>query len=159
MTDAIHYLMRDAGPNDLGFIVRGWVKEMRHAPWARYVKNWVFHPAQHELVHRILGPSQVTIACDRENPELLLGCIVHQRPVLHWLYVKGAYRGLGIGRALVFSVFGGKPERIVATQASKLFDDGDLVERYGIVYSPYLLLGIGLPSAAHEAAPAEHSAG
>lgn len=159
MNAPLHYAMRDAQPTDLGFIVRGWVREMRHAPWTRYVPNHVYTPTMHELVHRILGPSSVTIACDRENAELLLGCIVHERPMVHWLYVKGAYRGLGIGRALLFSVFGGKPDQVIATQASKLFDDGALIERYGVLYSPYLLLGIGLPSAVDEAASAEQSTG
>jgi GNAT superfamily N-acetyltransferase len=143
---ALRYLMRDAGEDDRNFVVRSWVKEMRHSPWTRHVPNGVYLPAQHQLVHQILGGSQAIVAADREKPELLFGCVVHAGPVVHWLYVKGAYRGLGIGRALLFSCFGDvMPSEIVCTQASQLFEERALLERYNVIYSPYLLMGIGLP--------------
>ena len=168
MTDAVPFLMRDAETGDVAFIVSGWVKEMRHSPWTRHIPNAVYYAAQHELVHRLLAESNAVVACNRDNPEHLFGCVVFDHfeggePFVHWLYVKGAYRGLGHGRELLRHAFRGVPHqhhRTVCTQASKLFDDAELVKRYGIVYSPYLLLGIPLPSAAPEdAAASEHANG
>lgn len=175
MTDAVPYLMRDAGPADAPFIVNGWVREMRHSPWARHVPNGVYEPCQHELVHQVLAGSSAIVACNRDNPEHLYGCIVHsgrnkeyartwsnRSRIVHWVYVKGAYRGLGLGRALLFASFDGgqKPDEIVCTQASQLLANKDLVARYNVIYSPYLLLGIPLPSAAPEdAAASEHANG
>jgi GNAT superfamily N-acetyltransferase len=145
--------VRSGREADRNFIVRGWVKEMRHSPWTRHVPNGVYYAAQHELVHRLLSTSRVLVACDPQHLEHVYGCVVASDlgppRVVHWIYVKGAYRGLGLGRALLVSAFedeGRLPAQLVCSQASKLFSDAALLERYHVVYSPYLLMGIRLPS-------------
>ena len=146
MTAPLHFALRPAEPKDHPFIASAWVKEMRHAPFSRHCPSGVYVPCQHALVHQILAGSDAQIACDPANPDHLYGCAVHAGDVVHWLYVKSAYRGLGVGRALLFACFGDVlPEEVVCTQASQLFEDKRLVERYRLVYSPYLLLGIPLP--------------
>lgn len=155
----LSYVFREAEPKDANFVVKAWVKEMRHAPWTRHVPNHIYVHAQHELVHRAIASSRVTLACDEGNPDLLFGCVVHGPlgpfpNVLHWVYVKGAYRGIGLAHMLLDAAGFEHGQPVICTQASSIFD-GDrgraLVERYQIVYSPYLLLGIGIPSGAPEA--------
>jgi GNAT superfamily N-acetyltransferase len=166
--DALDYLLREADDGDVGFVVDGWVHEMRHSPWSRYEDNRDYTAGQHELIHRLLPSSRCLIACDRDNPEHDFGCVVFLASggalALHWLYVKGAYRRLGLGRALLLAAkedAGAAPDAEVAcTQATKLFEDQALTERYRLRYSPHLLLGIPLPGrAVNETAPREQMAG
>lgn len=162
---SLPYLMRDAEADDVRFIVDAWVREMRRSVFSRHVRNDVFVPGQHDVVHALLGDSSVTMACDRDNPSLLMGCVVWEHgpePIIHWLYVKSSYRRLGIARSLLLSCYPERPARVICSQATQLFDDPafrPVLERYGVVYSPYVLLGIPVPSAALEAAPAEHMTG
>lgn len=45
--------------------------------------------------------TQVTIACLKDDEEIILGYSVSKRNMLHWVYVKKAWRELGIGKSLV----------------------------------------------------------
>jgi len=42
----------------------------------------------------------VVVVCDPEEPSVVWGFVVFEEGVLHYLYVKQAFRGLGIARAL-----------------------------------------------------------
>lgn len=161
MSEALPLILRDPEPEDTGFVVDGWVQEMRHSPWTRHEPSSMYYPAQHELIHGILREASTVLACDRDKPSLLFGCIVvswlDSEPVVHWLYTKGSYRGMGVARALMLATVGPKPERILCTQPTKLLEDQALVARYNIVCCPHILQGF-VP-AAPEAAVREQMAG
>lgn len=143
MTTAAHRL-RPFDETDRHFVTRGWVSEMRRSTFSRHVPQEIYWPCQHELVRQILEAATTIIACDPEDETHLYGCIVHQpgeQAVVHWLYVKGAMRRCGLGRALLDAAIGER-RPIFCTQAPPLFSDRALVEKYQALYCHYLLLGI-----------------
>jgi ribosomal protein S18 acetylase RimI-like enzyme len=137
------HALRPFTESDRHFIARGWVSEMRRSGFARHVPQNVYWPCQHELVRQLLERAHTIVACDPEDPQHVYGCIVVQAeaPVIHWLYVKGSYRRVGLATALVTATFGDR-RPLFCTQAPELFRDRELIERHEVIYCPYLLLGI-----------------
>jgi GNAT superfamily N-acetyltransferase len=124
---------------------------MRRSAFSRHVPQAVYWPCQHEMVRQLLELGQTIVACDPQDPAHLYGCVTFQpaaAAIVHWLYVKGDYRRLGLARALVTAAVGDR-RPILCTQAPELFNRRELVERHELVYCPYLLLGIA-PAAARE---------
>ena len=134
---------RPAKIEDIPFIAHAWASEMRRSPMARGVPAEVYWPSQHELIRRILGGAAVTMAVDPEAPDSLMGCIVfhEQARVMHWLYVQGIYRRLGVATKLFAQTFDGR-DAVWASQITNwMLDHRDVVERKRIVPTPYVLVG------------------
>jgi GNAT superfamily N-acetyltransferase len=143
VTDVPHRI-RPFDESDRHFVVRGWASEMRNSHFARCVPEWVYWPSQHELIRQVLEAATTLVACDPDDETHVYGCVVHQpgdHAIVHWLYVKGALRRCGLGRALLDAAIGER-RPILFTQAPRIFDDRGLVSRYEAVYCHYLLLGI-----------------
>lgn len=147
MTDAprIPLLVRPLSEGDRPFLFSAWLHVMRHAPSMQGVPDRVYFPAQRELISRILSRAMSLVACDPADAAHLYGCIVATPGLdaVHWLYVKSAYRMLGIARALVQTAFE-RTERFWCTQMSA-WDFRASMELHQIVYAPHLLFDIQPP--------------
>ncbi len=120
---------------------------MRRAPFSRHVRSDIYWPCQHEMVRQLLNLGQTIIACDPDDPEHLYGCVSFQpasAAIIHWLYVKGSCRRMGLGSALILAAVGDK-RPILCTQAPAIFQVRELVDKHELIYCPYLLLGIAPP--------------
>lgn len=142
----IPFALRSGTDADVGFVVRSWLGEMRASPLAAYVPNEVYRPGQRALIHQLLSHGALVIACDPDSPGVILGCCAYQPAdiaIVHWVYVAGSYRRLGVGRALLEAVtLGRRP--VFATQATRLLlhDLKPQMQAEAIIYDPYLLLGV-----------------
>lgn len=104
MSDAPSFRIRPAGPPDVPFILNSWLRHYHeHGEGARHIPNPVFFSAQghHGLVTHLLNTSSVLVACTAEDENAILGWVCAAPPVLHYVYVKAPFRGLGIGAALL----------------------------------------------------------
>lgn len=94
VTIAPPYVVRAARASDLAFVRGGWVESLMMRVRARLEAE----------VKRLVRTSNVRVACDRDDPDTLLGFAVidAQNPaLLHYVYVRKELRREGIGRALV----------------------------------------------------------
>ena len=115
---------------------------MRCAASTRYVGHAVYWKAMHELIYDLLDRSRTVVACHTDSPTELYGCAVFEpNGPLHWLYVSGIWRKLGIGKRLLDSL---PIERapITCTFATRFFENRSTIEHYGIEYNPFLLRGL-----------------
>ncbi len=121
----------------MGLVKHSWVQEARHAAWSRGVSEDVYWPSQKRLVGALVRESEVRVACAPDEPDHLYGYIVSAGELLHWVYVKSAFRNIGIAKGLFEAA--GEPKR--ASMASRfLRDHPDVVARHGITYDPFILL-------------------
>lgn len=97
--------IREAQSGDIPFIVHEWVQEMRRAPASKGVSDARYFPGQRGLVLAILARSQTAVACDPKDPSHVFGFLTRQGSVLHWVYVKSVYHGLGLARSLYTRTF------------------------------------------------------
>lgn len=147
--------------SELNFVRKSWAKEMRRAAWTCHVAGPVYWPCQQELIARVMRDSVTMLACDPEDPGHIYGCIVvgwgdaQGTPIVHWLYVAGDFRGMGVARHLIEMTVGSH-RPILCTQATEVLNDRALVDRYDILYCPYILLGISLEQVEERPCPPPH---
>lgn len=104
----------------------------------------VYYDAQHKLIEALLKRCTVLVACSTTDNTQLMGYVVVEHiddvPVLHYAYVKHAFRGLGIATLLLTSaeVTGSGFYTHRTDSAIRIFDK----QQSGLVYNPYLAYGI-----------------
>ena len=124
--------------------------------WAQRLTTRIFFDGHTPIVKGLLYRAQVNVACEKEDPDALLGFVIFEPSVmdsrdltplspniLDFLFVKKSFRGLGIGRLLFTST--GFPEDLQGVEvsfATKAWfttkKQKGLEERFKARYNPYL---------------------
>jgi hypothetical protein len=65
------------------------------------------------LLKKIIPHSTITLACDPDDPDTIWGYVCFDDDLLHFIYVKSAFRGFGIGGCLLRAA--GLPDSNVIT--------------------------------------------
>lgn len=103
------YHFRPYVKDDINFIQNSWGHSYyKGSDYRDYVTPAVFHWYHRPIRERILNrPNAAVIVCAaNEDPSLILGWIAVETPektqgmILHYLYVKAAFKGEKIGREL-----------------------------------------------------------
>lgn len=88
-------------------------KDLIHATWLRplYYDNDLFGEIDRDqyfktydqVIKKILERPAiwVRIACLRDDPDVILGYAVVEKDILHWVYIKKAWRELGLAKKLI----------------------------------------------------------
>lgn len=130
--------IRDYAPGDKNFIYASWLRGMYYGEsWLSLMEKDVFMASYHKVIENLLdSPSaQIKIACLKDDADVILGYSVMSRiaPVVHWTFVKSAWRGIGIAKMLV------PKETKIVTNLTK---SGLAILRKhpGVTYNPLLVL-------------------
>jgi len=99
-------VIRKATEADLPLIYSSWIRSYRTGKARKGLpgRGGVrYAESQHQIVTRLLSRSDVRVACYAKNPQLILGwvCLEPETSTVHYVYVKSAYRGLGVVRDLL----------------------------------------------------------
>ncbi len=138
MTDEL-YRYRLAGADDLPFIMRSWLESYgRGSPHTVLIPKPMFFAGHRKVVEALLrDPScQTWVACDAEDPSILLGFISGEPPThAHYVYVKRAFRRQGIARGLADAL--GLRGEILASHWTYDAQRLDLHTR-SLLFNPYI---------------------
>jgi len=75
-------------------------------PWATPPPPPSVMKYHHDIIlKKIIHSSVIRLACDPGDPDTVWGWICFDGELLHFIYVKSAFRGFGIGGALFRSAF------------------------------------------------------
>jgi hypothetical protein len=94
---------RPAEESDTNMILSDWLKSFRRSPLATDMTNAVYFRGHEALVKKALKRSEIICAVNKEDPNHVFGWICFEKqsiPILHYLYVKEAFRKFGIGTNL-----------------------------------------------------------
>lgn len=135
-------VIRDIDPDDVPFVYSSWLQSYRHgSKQAQKIRKSVYFAFQHKLIERILlRGAAVKVATPEDDTTTILGYVVAEHPeglaVLHYLYVKEAFRSLGIAKKLLASA---RPEATPAVFTHSTVA-GDVFARRipGLSFNPYL---------------------
>lgn len=92
--------IRNATEADVPFIFNSWLKSYRNSNFAKNVSNPVYFDFHHKVIEKILQRAQVLILCSPDDSTQVFGFLVNETvdsvPVVHYAYVKYAFRGMGL---------------------------------------------------------------
>lgn len=134
--------LRAALPSDRNFILATWLRGLYYGGsfWGDIPKN-IFMENYHDVLDAVLArpTTRIVVACLRSDPEVILGYSVcgGEGHVIHWLFVKTAWRKIGIARSLVPN------QANFATHLTKV-GQSLLSKRPGMVFNPFILTSKGV---------------
>lgn len=139
-----HLQFRHHNKDDLSFIYATWLNSYYGASYfAKKLGKDVFYDFHKKIIERILEApiTQTLIAASKEDPNTIFGYLVAQeyndRPILQYVYVKGAFQRYGIAKALVGAA---KIDVGKCIFTHWTFDCDWIVNKYpSLVYNPYLI--------------------
>ncbi len=148
MTSPEPFFVREVVHSDLEFIKASWVQGLyfgnswkkgadfhSEAPVdiTREIPMHVFFDGYGPKIARLLADPRTRgrVCCLQEDPDVILGYSVYwEDGTLHWVFVKGVWRKMGIGKALL-------PKNIAfVTHLTKV---GKILKPKEWIYNPFLL--------------------
>jgi len=133
--EQIGILLRQPEPDDraLGFVLDSWVKTVAaDSPWAVATAGSTTHVStplppplikyHHDIIlKKIITNSDITLGCDPGDADTVWGWICSDGELLHFIYVKAAFRGFGIGGVLFRTAFSGSDRVKVSHRTGSLY--------------------------------------
>jgi len=141
---------RQALPGDLPFVYNSWLKGYRdRSRWAQSIPSQIYFSNHKKVIEKVLhNPgARILLAVSPECAEQIFGYLVYQETpqnitMLHYLYVKQPYRGIGLAGTLVNMVSKlTAHDKTVPMIATHNFDTGweAMSEKWNLVFNPYVL--------------------
>ena len=88
--------------SDRAFICNSWLKSYRTEK--KDVRTGVYFRGQHDIISEILDRDGVTVIVmyvPSQGEDAIAGWICFEDDTLHYVYLKGAYRGFGLSKVLL----------------------------------------------------------
>ncbi len=100
------FSIRDYLPEDLHFILSTWLRGLFYnSNTFRGIDKKSFFQHYEPVLRRLIASSRGRIACLVEDPSVILGYAFYEIPkldvILHYIYVKQAFRRIGIAKDLM----------------------------------------------------------
>ena len=128
--------LRVANDKDFNFIKSTWLHGLRYGnSWFTIIPKEIYYAAYSKVVeYLMMSPkTMIKVACLKEDPEVILGYSVYNQDnsAAHWVYVKSAWRKIGIAKALV---------PVEVTTVTHLTNVGkEISKTKGFTFNPFLI--------------------
>ncbi len=89
---------------EYALVIDAWVRSYQKSPWAGCVPNHLWDSVSRTCISEILNRGArivVAVADTEDGGRRVMGYSVSEPGVLHWLFVKRDYRGVGVGSAIL----------------------------------------------------------
>jgi len=101
--DRLDVALRRILPADINFIMNSWKKSYRQAR-PEWSDKFYYHEMGRRITKILERHPRVRLAVNPLDLNYIYGWVVAQPPVLHYLYVKEAYRPAGVSLQLIAEV-------------------------------------------------------
>ena len=145
--EQIGILLRRPEPDDraIRFVLDSWCKTVAAEPPWDFTSTRHTPPPPHPLLiyehdtilKKIIRNSSITLACDPDDPDTVWGYVCSDGELLHFIYVKSAFRGFGIGGCLLRAIGIPKGKIMISHRTESLFTAFPNIRFY---WNPYRMI-------------------
>lgn len=132
--------IRKATEADVPFIFNSWLKSFKGSNAVKNVPGPVYFDFHHKAIEKLLQRSQVEVLCAPDDQSQVFGYVVHETvegvKVLHYAYVKYAFRGMGLCSLLFKQADANK--QVGGFYTHDTHSSAKLLGNSKFVYNPYL---------------------
>lgn len=125
--------IRESYESDRNFIYSTWLRGIYFGnDWFHEIPSDIYYKNYQLVLDEILKRPKLTIsiACLADDKDVILGYIVYEQTVIHYIFVKESWRKMGIAKKL-------SPTNI--TVCTHLTNIGkSLKKKYDIVFNPFI---------------------
>jgi ribosomal protein S18 acetylase RimI-like enzyme len=132
--------LRPAVGTDLNFIFDTFRESVRHdSSLGRSCRTSIFKKEFARVIDHVLEKSKVLIACMSSDHNVILGYLIYEAPaVLQYIFVKQAFRRMGIAKELCHEALGDPGPQEVQC-AFKTQSARELFDRFPIlIHNPFI---------------------
>lgn len=95
------WIIRLGRPEDRPLIYATWLRGLYYGnKYYKTIDQSAYFATYPKVLEHLLNNSSVQVACLSSDPDVVLGYVVYKGDTVHWIYVKRAWRGLGIAKSL-----------------------------------------------------------
>lgn len=124
---------RSAEAGDVAFILATWLRGLKFGnSWYKLIDNRAYYEVYHQVLVNMLSKATVTIACLKNEPDVILGYCVYDKYRIHWVHVKKDWRKIGIARMIV-------PKDIKVVSHLTEVGKSIFLKRKDLSFNPFLL--------------------
>jgi hypothetical protein len=138
--DIAEVVVRPMVETDRSFVLATWLNSYRHgAPATRKLSTDLYYRHHHPLAEAALTRSTVSVACLPDTPNVILGYLIVEGPVIHFAYVKQAFRRMRVlSQLLDDSTLPPDLADVAVTHGTHNFFDWLHAKYPACVFNPYL---------------------
>lgn len=95
---------RNMVPEDHNFILATWLRGLRYGnDWFALIDKDAYFKTYHTVIETMLVNPDITVrlACLKDDQDVILGYSVYNKTRLDFVFVKKAWRGIGIAKSLL----------------------------------------------------------
>lgn len=125
------------------FVYNSWLKSYGKSQEPRRMSSKVYFQNYTKIIDSILDDCYVAFALNPDDHDQILGFVAFNYDedinltVIHYIYIKEAFRKLGLARKLMEQIQPGLgTEPMICTFANHIFDE--LREKYLLAYDPFM---------------------
>lgn len=124
----MNWVIRSPQEQDIPFIFATWLRSFYSDNHYSYmtpvgpksdIRKSIYFENYRKVIDHLLEHSDVDIACLKDTPEVILGYMISKPPLLHYCFVKDAFRHLGIAESMFDKRFKNESEEIECTHITK----------------------------------------
>jgi ribosomal protein S18 acetylase RimI-like enzyme len=129
-------------PSDIPLITSTWLKTYRaKSSWIKKIMEGCYFSEHNHLINRHVMTADVYVICDPEDDEHVFGYLVglnrQKCDTIHYIYIKQAFRGKGLAKALL-DAFQKRTEMYNTHETMPNHLLNHLKKRYArVIYNPY----------------------
>lgn len=123
--------------DDDDLIYNSWIKCLgQYDPFSKLDRSW-YSTAQHGVISKLLGVSDVYIAQHQTYEDQIYGYLVgdSERRLLHWVYTKAPFRKAHVATRLMNHAYGDYTHPVEITVKTPAISHH--IERWNLEYRPY----------------------
>ena len=139
----LDHVFRPYEISDEGFVYSAWCKAIRREPTYARVESSILYTRLKARIGRLMRQGRTIVACDPDDMTHTYGfvCFDPKPLVLHWVYVKSVYWGMGLGASLFNEAIGDHQGVVICSHASEVafVKLREAAFRRKVVYDPFAL--------------------
>lgn len=134
--------LRSYKNEDEELVYHSWLNEYKRSHFGKTILSHIFFRNHRRIINGLLERNKPTIACNKEEENQIYGFLSGEinktlGTVIHWIYVKGSFRGFNISELLIQDFLkDNKQKQIYCTH--KTSQGMKVITKYNMIYNPYL---------------------
>ena len=128
------------GP-EFGFVLKTFTQSAHKQYPNNFMPNSIFFPKQNKILRSVISNgAKLLFSTIKGSPDDYFGYMIADDRIpgyliVHWVHVKSNWQNMTVAKQLL-EFFNYKDKQIIATNHCNNF--GDLVEKYKLIFNPYL---------------------
>ncbi len=139
----IPYILRKMTDTDEAFVYNSFLRSYHDHYPMKFIPDTLYFRPQTDIIDFLLDTAECLIACFPEDPDAIIGWILHQRvsdaEVIHYMYIKTQHRHKGMAVDIVQKIIGDSKLIIASHICDNYAKLKYKIKDVSVIYDPFVI--------------------